>query len=110
MDWSAYPIPPMRHEARFGDRVVLAFSERPKSIWEMVESAAARNPDGEALICGERRMTWRHVVPQSAQTPKFVRRYGNLGPAIDEAVEAYASDVRSRAFPAAEHVYAMKKS
>src|SRR5216683_2193931 len=68
MDWSAYPIPPMRHEARFGDRVVLAFNERPKSIWEMVESAAARNPDGEALICGERRITWRHVVPLPAAT------------------------------------------
>jgi long-chain acyl-CoA synthetase len=67
MDWSAYPIPSMRHEARFGNRVVLAFSERPKSIWEMVESAAARNPDGEALICGERRMTWSEVVERAAR-------------------------------------------
>jgi len=66
----------MRHEARFGDRVVLAFSERPKSIWEMVESAAARNPDGEALICGERRITWRHVVPQSAQIAAGLRDKG----------------------------------
>jgi 3-methyl-2-oxobutanoate hydroxymethyltransferase len=46
----------------------------------------------------------------SPQTPKFVRRYGNLGPAIEQAVEAYATDVRSRAFPRAEHVYGMKKS
>jgi 3-methyl-2-oxobutanoate hydroxymethyltransferase len=45
----------------------------------------------------------------SAQTPKFVRRYGNLGPAIEAAVEAYAADVRARSFPGAEHVYAMKK-
>src|SRR5450755_2982942 len=67
MDWSAYPIPAMRHEARFGDRVVLAFTERPKSIWEMVESAAARNPDGEALVCGERRMNWREVLERSAR-------------------------------------------
>jgi long-chain acyl-CoA synthetase len=67
MDWSAYPIPVMRHEARFGDRVVLAFTERPKSIWEMVESAAARNPDGEALVCGERRMNWREVLERSAR-------------------------------------------
>jgi long-chain acyl-CoA synthetase len=67
MDWSAYPIPAMRHEARFGDRVVLAFIERSKSIWEMVESAAARNPDGEALICGERRLNWREVHERSAR-------------------------------------------
>jgi long-chain acyl-CoA synthetase len=67
MDWSAYPIPPMRHEARFGDRVVLAFSERPKSIWEMVEGAASRNPDGEALVCGSVRMNWREVAERAAR-------------------------------------------
>jgi long-chain acyl-CoA synthetase len=67
MDWSKYPIPPMRHEARFGDRVVLAFSERPKSIWEMVAGAALRNPDGEALVCGSARMNWREVVERAAR-------------------------------------------
>jgi long-chain acyl-CoA synthetase len=76
MDWSTYPIPPMRHEARFGDRVVLAFADRPKSIWEMVASATARNPDGEALICGERRLRWRDVVYQSAQVAAGLRDKG----------------------------------
>src|SRR5262249_41909616 len=51
----------------FGDRVVSAFSERPNNIWAMVEGAASRNPDGEALICGDRRMTWREVAKTSAQ-------------------------------------------
>ena len=36
MDWSQHSIPAMRLEARFGDRVVPAFCERPKSIWAMV--------------------------------------------------------------------------
>jgi len=53
MDWSQHSIPLMRLEARFGDRVVLAFCERPKSIWEMVADAVDRNPDGEALVCGK---------------------------------------------------------
>ncbi|MEA2908025.1 MAG: hypothetical protein QOJ15_106 [Bradyrhizobium sp.] len=66
MDWSQYSIPAMQFEARFGDRVVPAFCERPKSIWAMVSDAASKNPDGEALVCGERRMTWREVVRQSA--------------------------------------------
>jgi len=65
MDWSAYPIPAMRHEARFGDRVVLAFTERPESIWDMVASAASRNPGGEALVCGSVRMNWREVVERA---------------------------------------------
>jgi len=66
MDWSRYSIPVMQLEARFGDRVVPAFCERPKSIWAMVEGAAARNPDGEALVCGDKRMNWREVAEQSA--------------------------------------------
>src|SRR5262245_47632022 len=66
MDWSHSSIPPMRLEARFGDRLVPAFIERPVSIWAMIADAAARNPDGEAIICGERRLSWRDVVAQSA--------------------------------------------
>lgn len=38
--------------------------------------------------------------------PKFVRRYGELGRAASEAVAAYAADVRARAFPGPEHVFA----
>jgi acyl-CoA synthetase (AMP-forming)/AMP-acid ligase II len=76
MDWSIDPAPAMRHEARFGDRVVLAFAERPKSIWEMVASAVSRNPDGEALICGERRMNWRDVAQASARIATGLREKG----------------------------------
>jgi hypothetical protein len=36
MNWAQYPVPAMRLEARFGDRVVPAFCDRPKSIWAMV--------------------------------------------------------------------------
>ena len=66
----------MRLEARFGDRVVPAFCERPTSIWAMIADAAARNPDGEALVCGERRMTWREVAQQSAQIAAGFRKLG----------------------------------
>ena len=37
--------------------------------------------------------------------PKFVKRYAELGAAADKAIAAYAADVRSRAFPAAEHSF-----
>lgn len=76
MDWSQSQIPPMRLEARFGDRVVPAFADRPKNIWEMVTSAAARNPDGDALICGGWRLRWRDVVPQAAQVSAGLREKG----------------------------------
>src|SRR5260221_5996275 len=76
MDWSHDFIPAMQLEARFGDRVVPAFCERPKSIWAMVAAAAAENPDGEALVCGERRMTWREVAQQSAEVAAGLRNEG----------------------------------
>src|SRR5712672_4847122 len=76
MNWSHDSIPAMRLEARFGDRVVPAFCERPRSIWAMVSDAASRNPDGEALVCGVRRMTWREVAQQSAQVAAGLLKMG----------------------------------
>src|SRR6266403_1915897 len=76
MNWSHDSVPAMRLEARFGDRVVPAFCERPKSIWAMVSEAAARNPDGEALVCGARRMTWREVALGSARVAAGLRKIG----------------------------------
>src|SRR2546429_1737538 len=76
MDWSKHSIPAMRLEARFGDRLVPVFCERPKNVWTMILQAAAKNPDGEALICGERRMTWREAVAQSAQIAAGFKKLG----------------------------------
>jgi 3-methyl-2-oxobutanoate hydroxymethyltransferase len=41
--------------------------------------------------------------------PRFVKRYANLSREIRDALEAYASDVRSGAFPGDEHTYAMSE-
>lgn len=35
--------------------------------------------------------------------PKFVKRYAELGKTADQAIAAFAAEVRSRAFPAADH-------
>src|SRR6185369_14817138 len=76
MDWSQHSIPAMRLEPRFGDRIVPAFCERPNSIPAMVAEAVARNPDGEALVCGATRMTWREVADQSAQIAAGFQKLG----------------------------------
>jgi 3-methyl-2-oxobutanoate hydroxymethyltransferase len=39
--------------------------------------------------------------------PRFVKRYANLSREIRDALEAYAADVRTGAFPDDEHAYAM---
>ena len=63
---------------------------------------------GASAACDGQVLVLEDMLGLSPKTAKFVRRYGNLGPAIEAAVEAYATDVRSRAFPGPEHVYAMK--
>ena len=65
---------------------------------------------GASVACDGQVLVLEDMLGLSPRTPKFVRRYGELGPAIEAAVQGYASDVRSRAFPGPEHVYEMKKS
>src|SRR3954470_15404470 len=76
MDWSQHFIPAMQLEPRFGDRIVPAFCERPRSIPAMVAEAVARNGDGEALVCGATRMTWREVAQRSAQIAAGFQKLG----------------------------------
>ncbi len=76
MDWSQSQLPPMRYEARFGDRVVPAFRDRPASLWAMIAEACARNPDGEALIAGNVRLSWQQAVEQAARIAAGFRRLG----------------------------------
>ncbi|MGQ9369924.1 3-methyl-2-oxobutanoate hydroxymethyltransferase [Azospirillum sp. ST 5-10] len=43
-------------------------------------------------------------------TPKFVKKYAQLGRSVSEAAAAYAAEVRSRAFPGPEHCFGVKKA
>ncbi len=43
-------------------------------------------------------------------TPRFVRRYAELGASVSEAAATYAADVTARRFPAAEHVFKRRPS
>ena len=38
-------------------------------------------------------------------TPKFVKRYANIGPIIAEALSSFAADVEDGSFPTVEHTY-----
>jgi 3-methyl-2-oxobutanoate hydroxymethyltransferase len=64
---------------------------------------------GASAACDGQVLVLEDMLGLSPWTPKFVKRYGDLGPAIEAAIEAYATDVRSRAFPGAEHVYGMAR-
>ena len=64
---------------------------------------------GGSVACDGQILVLEDMLGLLPRVPKFVRRYGDLGPAIESAVAAYAADVRSRAFPAPEHVYPMRQ-
>lgn len=55
--------------------------------------------DGQVLV-------WHDLLGLSdRRPPRFVKRYADVGSEIRRALEAYAEDVRSGDFPAAEHTY-----
>jgi 3-methyl-2-oxobutanoate hydroxymethyltransferase len=63
---------------------------------------------GASAACDGQVLVLEDMLGLSESVPKFVRRYGKLGPMIEEAIQGYANDVRSRAFPGPENVYGIK--
>jgi len=57
--------------------------------------------DGQVMICSDIAGIFQ------AFTPKFVRKYDNLGERTLKVFTQYANEVRSGAFPAEEHTYKM---
>ncbi len=43
-------------------------------------------------------------------TPKFVKRYGDIGNAVEQAARNYNTDVQSRRFPEMAHVYPLEQN
>jgi 3-methyl-2-oxobutanoate hydroxymethyltransferase len=57
--------------------------------------------DGQVLV-------WHDLLGLSERKPaKFVKRYAEIGTEIKRALEAFAGDVRSGAYPADEHTYSI---
>jgi len=63
---------------------------------------------GASAACDGQILVLEDMLGLSPRVPKFVRRYGQLGPSIEAAVAGYAADVRARAFPGPDNVYGMK--
>ena len=57
--------------------------------------------DGQVMICSDILGVFQ------AFTPKFVKKYADLGAEMLKVFEAYSADVREGRFPAGEHTYKM---
>ena len=63
--WAGYPVPPMRHEALHGDRVVRCFVGRPGSLLAMFEQSHLQAPTHDAMVFEGRRWSY-DALAQSA--------------------------------------------
>jgi 3-methyl-2-oxobutanoate hydroxymethyltransferase len=63
---------------------------------------------GASPACDGQILVLEDMLGLSPRVPKFVKRYGQLGPGIEAAISDYAREVRSRTFPGPEHVYPMR--
>jgi 3-methyl-2-oxobutanoate hydroxymethyltransferase len=64
---------------------------------------------GASAACDGQILVLEDMLGLSPRVPKFVKRFGNVGPSIEAAVKSYADEVRTRAFPGPDQTYPMKK-
>lgn len=62
---------------------------------------------GASADCDGQILVMEDMLGLSPRVPKFVKKYGSIGAAIEGAIRDYAGEVRQRSFPAVEHTYAM---
>jgi 3-methyl-2-oxobutanoate hydroxymethyltransferase len=62
---------------------------------------ASQGCDGQILVMED-------MLGLSPRVPKFVKEFGRIGAAIDNAIKSYAEEVRAKRFPGPEHAYQMK--
>jgi 3-methyl-2-oxobutanoate hydroxymethyltransferase len=60
---------------------------------------------GASVRCDGQILVLEDMLGLNPWVPKFVKKYGDLGPAIEKAVSDYAADVAERRFPGDEQVY-----
>jgi 3-methyl-2-oxobutanoate hydroxymethyltransferase len=64
---------------------------------------------GASVACDGQILVLEDMLGLSPRVPKFVKRFGELGPSIERAVKGYAEEVRARTFPGPDNVYPMRK-
>lgn len=64
---------------------------------------------GASAACDGQVLVAEDMLGLFERTPRFVKRYADLAATVGAAAERYAREVRARAFPGAEQVYAPKE-
>lgn len=64
---------------------------------------------GASAQCDGQILVMEDMLGLSPRVPKFVKEFGKVGKAIEDAIALYAEDVRSRAFPGPANTYSVKE-
>ena len=63
---------------------------------------------GASAACDGQILVMEDMLGLSPRVPRFVKKFGQVGEAIEAAIRDYAGEVRARRFPGLEHTYSMK--
>ncbi len=63
---------------------------------------------GASAACDGQILVMDDMLGLTPRVPKFVKRFAEIGRAMDQAFAQYAAEVASRQFPGPEHTYEMK--
>jgi 3-methyl-2-oxobutanoate hydroxymethyltransferase len=64
---------------------------------------------GASVSCDGQVLVTEDMLGLFERTPRFVKRYDDLAGRVEAAAQAYAAEVRSRAFPGEDQIYRSKK-
>lgn len=91
-----------------------AFGVVVEGVVESIADAATAELDvpvigiGASAQCDGQVLVAEDMLGLFERTPRFVKRYADMAGFVDDAVKAYAEEVRSRAFPGEAQVYKPK--
>lgn len=76
MQWPETILDRIHEETHFGDRTMKCFADRPANVNVMFAEALLRNPDGEAAVAGDTRLTYTQLDQQIAVLVAGFRKCG----------------------------------
>jgi len=109
-EWAAIEADAMSVAAAGAFAVVLEAMAEPLAARITRAVAIPTIGIGASAACDGQILVLEDMLGLSPRVPKFVKKFADLGGAIEQAVEAYAAEVRSRAFPAEANVYQLAKT
>ncbi len=63
---------------------------------------------GASPACDGQILVMEDMLGLSPRVPKFVKEFGKVGAAIENAIKMYADEVKARTFPGTANIYEMK--